>query len=335
MDRAQKQAYLEGQVQRCDQLNEMLDKKFYAIENILLHHIEKCSRSDRKIFAKKEIDYADINRKMEAVIPSPNKPHLQKPLKFRIFNLTLGGEQRYQRAVNRAHDKYRKKLRSYENSLERRESLRHREIDSINEYNFRIRQKYNSYKNVNREGIEFYVENVCGIFCIEDHLDLGDTSFCKTFQLDDNPRDITINLWIPPADEIIGDVKRFRYIKTQDEFRTTKIVKKEKKRIYDLFICQVTLCITHDIFEYDCDNIIENLCINIIRKDIHPADGHLYNEVLLSLYVRRADYLKINIRNIDPIECVKMFGARISRNSIENKGVDPYKSIHSKSVETK
>lgn len=332
IDKAQKQAYIENRSHECEHLNTLLKHKFDVMDKLLFIHQDKQFDDPMDIFFK-EISMTEIQHQVRKRIPTRQKPTLHLPCKMKAFFWIPGAERRYYRLRKKAFIEYRNRKKEYDNYRENQKKIYH----DIYNKEIKLKEKWDNlkinYESGKYEGMFFLVQKACRRFDIADYFDFGDATFDRKTFLDVRNHECVINIRIPCADELVGDAKRFRFVKNQDEIRPIKISRKEKREHYENFMCQLIIVMSYDIFDMDYAHQIEAIYTNIICSGIDPANGHLSERVLLSVFLPRSRFDKIKIDNINPIECIKSFGARMSSNPLDRKGVMPYKPTHAHELE--
>ena len=108
-----------------------------------------------------------------------------------------------------------------------------------------------------------------------------------------------------PSNEAVPKLKEVKYIKSTGEFKEISMPESAINNLYDEMIYQLTLRVLHEIFREDDVGIIQAIAFNGRVKSIDKKTGHPVNACILSLEVKRDEFLKINLANVEPKACFK------------------------------
>lgn len=126
--------------------------------------------------------------------------------------------------------------------------------------------------------------------------------FDHSCEIDYNPEEkrIVVDLGLPVLDDI-PSVKSASFQKTKHDLKKTEYSEKERKQIYDLFVYQVVLKTLYILFYNQYDHLqIEYVALNGMVHTIDKATGKNINPYILSVNVKRADFLDLNLSAVDP-----------------------------------
>jgi restriction system protein len=76
-------------------------------------------------------------------------------------------------------------------------------------------------------------------------------------------------------------------------------------KLFESTIYQITLRTIHEIFEADSISAIEQITFNGWVDDINKATGRAENNCILSVQVKKSEFINIDLSNIDPKICFK------------------------------
>lgn len=131
-------------------------------------------------------------------------------------------------------------------------------------------------------------------------------SFPKTFEMEYIAETrILIIEYLLPNSSAIPTLKEVKYVQSRKEFKETHITENQQKSIYDKVIYEIALRTIHEIFESDSANWISAVSFNGWVKDINRASGKEENNCILSIQVKKDEFLRIDLANIDPKVCFK------------------------------
>lgn len=108
-----------------------------------------------------------------------------------------------------------------------------------------------------------------------------------------------------PAPEHIHTLKEVKYIQARDEFVEQHITTAQHAKLYDDVLYQIILRTVHEVLEADVAGAIEAVVCNGWVRSIDRSTGKEVNPCVMSLQVKRNEFMEINLENIDPKSCFK------------------------------
>lgn len=127
-----------------------------------------------------------------------------------------------------------------------------------------------------------------------------------SWETDYNPetRLLIVNYSLPaPGD--LPTLSEVRFLPTKGDFTEKRLTAAQAEKLYDSVVYQIALRTVHELFEADVVNAIESIAFNGFVRSIDKATGNEVNPCILSLQVRRAEFLAINLASVDPKACFK------------------------------
>ena len=119
-------------------------------------------------------------------------------------------------------------------------------------------------------------------------------------EYDPEEKRIVVDIGLPVLDDI-PSVKSASFQKTKHDLKKTEYSEKERKQIYDLFVYQVVLKTLYILFYNQYEHLqIEYVALNGMVHTIDKATGKNINPYILSVNVKRADFLDLNLSAVDP-----------------------------------
>lgn len=120
-----------------------------------------------------------------------------------------------------------------------------------------------------------------------------------------------------PATTDLEAIKEIKYIQTKDVFSEIMMKQNEYERYYDDVIYQIVIYILYIICINDECNCIEAIAFNGYVKSIDKASGININPCIISLFVKKHEILRLNLKQVDARVCfrnLKGVGASILAN---------------------
>lgn len=131
-------------------------------------------------------------------------------------------------------------------------------------------------------------------------------TFPKTFDLDYNSETgVLIVDYALPAPEALPTVEEVRYVKNKDEFVEKILSRAQQEKLYDRVVYQICLRSQHELFEADTVDALSAIVLNGYVHSVDPASGNEVDACILTVQAGKAEFLQINLANVDPKACFK------------------------------
>jgi restriction system protein len=135
-------------------------------------------------------------------------------------------------------------------------------------------------------------------------------------------KQLIVERMLPLAD-IVPSELTFRYVRARDEITSTARPIAQIRRLYELIVAQMVLRTVVGIFASDEFGIVESMVTNGYVDTIDPATGKPVRPCLLTVRVTRDMFDEVDFSRVEPLACLKSFGAQISRSPQELLPVRP------------
>lgn len=243
----------------------------------------------------------------------PNFTFLEKIIKSKKERKIQEYEQKYSNAISEwekekslidtyntnIDKKYKRQLKKWDKEVikwEKRKEIYYNQQSSFNQKIDEMKQSYFE-KDVN--SIVEYCEMVLNNSKYPD-------SFPQNFELEYNPnnRILIIEYQLPPFDAF-PTIKEVKYIATRKELKESCMSESQLNKMFDESMYKITLRTIHEIFEADSANAIEAVSFNGWVKSINKATGKENNNCILTIQVKKDEFLEIDLSRIDPKICFK------------------------------
>lgn len=154
-------------------------------------------------------------------------------------------------------------------------------------------------------------------------------SFEKEFEVSFEPISCTlvVNFQIPTF-ENFPHIESYRYVKTRDEIVEKVIKTKDHQKLFDDFVCQVTLRTIHEIFESVYIGQVQSVVFNGWVNGIDRSNGKPFESCIISVQVERSAFLDIELANVDPLQCVRSLRGLTAGPLHQIAPVRPIMNIH-------
>lgn len=197
---------------------------------------------------------------------------------------------KYNNKVKAAREANEKKVEEW--SLQKAEFLKRRE-----EANSRINLLRQEYLKKEQGAVLEYCELVLNNSNYPE-------SFPKNFELDYNPETkiLVIEYSLPSIDQLptIAEVKLVK-----GEVKEYPLSDVQSQKLFDATMYKITLRTIHEIFESDIANAIDAVSFNGWVNAVNKANGKRENNCILTIQVNKEEFMKIDLRHVDPKTCFK------------------------------
>lgn len=194
---------------------------------------------------------------------------------------------------------YEDRIKKWQSELSEWEKRKEIFIQKQKDFNDKIDEMKESYLNHNVDSIIEYCEMVLNNSVYPE-------SFTKNFELEYNPENrILIVEYELPALESFPMVKEVKYIASRRELKESFIPESQLIKMFDETMYKITLRTIHELFEADVANAIDAISFNGWIKAINKANGKEENNCILSIQVKKNEFMQIDLANVDPKTCFK------------------------------
>lgn len=174
-----------------------------------------------------------------------------------------------------------------------------------------------------QQGFDFeniWIKNLYQNLGLEDKFQKTSVSLAnKTFMVDE---------FLP----IIEDLPEFKETKLVEfkskasAFKKILFKKNEKKELLISFYNQVALATANLLFQADKNSQFEEICYNGWINTRDKKTGREIKVCVVSFLVTKKEFFELNLKHVDPIECVKSFSGRVEKDleSVSVEGVKPF-----------
>jgi len=167
------------------------------------------------------------------------------------------------------------------------------------EYNSKIDKLKEAYLNQSEEAITEYCERVLSNSEYPD-------SFPQKFEIEYNTTNkILIVEYELPSIECFPKIKDIKYIAARKELKETFISDSQLNKMFDDAMYKITLRTIHELFEADKANALDAISFNGWVNAINKATGKTENNCIVSIQVKKEEFLEIDLSNVDPRTCFK------------------------------
>ncbi|MCA6477863.1 MAG: restriction endonuclease [Chitinophagaceae bacterium] len=130
--------------------------------------------------------------------------------------------------------------------------------------------------------------------------------FPKDFDLEYNGDNhiLVVEYVLPPTD-VFPRHSEVKYNKAKKELREVPISELQFSKMYENALYSICLRTVHELYEADVVDAIDTIVFNGWVNELNKATGKKSNNCILSLQVRKEEFVSINLANIDVKVCFK------------------------------
>lgn len=190
-------------------------------------------------------------------------------------------------------------IKKWENAVSEWEKRKADCLHQQDDFNAKIDRMREAYLSLNPESVIEYCEMVLN------NSEYPET-FPQNFELEYNPDNrILIVEYELPSMECLPKVKEVKYITARKELKETYISEPQINKMFDESMYKISLRSIHELFEADAANAIEAISFNGWVKAINKATGKEENNCILSIQVKKSEFIQIDLSNVEPKTCFK------------------------------
>lgn len=126
-----------------------------------------------------------------------------------------------------------------------------------------------------------------------------------------------------PSLEVVPPVSLYKYIKARDEITTTARPQAQQRALYSSIVAQVTLRTLHELFEADCKGYLDTIIFNGYVDSVDQGTGRPVRPCVVTVRVTRDVFAQIDLSKVDPVACLKVLNASVSKSPSELIPVRP------------
>ena len=126
-----------------------------------------------------------------------------------------------------------------------------------------------------------------------------------------------------PLFDVVPDVASYKYVKSTDSIATTARPATQRKTLYASLIAQVALRALHDLFDSTAAPHVDTIVFNGHAESIDEGTGQAIRPCLLTVRVTRDLWGQLNLSRVEPLACLKVLNASVSKSPSELAAVRP------------
>jgi restriction system protein len=327
-EKERKQLYLEARQAETEAQNEQLTAAEASLETLLFATLAIDDYVDLDSLAE-EPNLPEFEPGPLAVVePAPELAEFLPEEPAGLAKLKPGAGKRHARAVQEANERYE----AEKGSQEQRERQRLAALTNARRQHDELVAEMRAQADTrNRELADFQARLEAGDpDAIVDYFSLVldkssyPTEFPKKFKIAFVPesKQLVVEYELPPA-SVAPPARTFKYVKSRDAIEASPRPAAQSRSLYASVVAQMAVRTLHELFEADRDGKLETVVFNGYVDTIDPATGRPITPHLVTVRVSRDAFLELDLRNVEPLACLKGLNASVSRNPTDLTPVRP------------
>ena len=205
----------------------------------------------------------------------------------------------WERQRNRILEKFQKEEIIYSSRLKEWHEASIQFKEQQEECNRHIDARKQEYLNRTRDG----VLDFCELILSNSKYPEG---FPQEFDQEYNPESkVLIVDYLLPSIQDFPHLKEVKYVQTRDSFEQVQLSQTDLTKLYDDVLYQITLRSIHELYKADTAEGLLAIIFNGWVKSIDKSNGREIKPCVLALHANRADFLQINLAQVDAKTCFK------------------------------
>ena len=343
-NKEQTKLYQESMINKASELTDQRQNEINDLKNILNNCLENKVNISKDSF-KNKLKFnikKPIEPGLKSIPKKPKKPNEENYIpEITLLDKILRFKKNKKERI--AKDLYQKAKNSYETKIVEWEDKK----ESIIKNNREIEDKYQiDLKNWQEEKIKFEKKQAIINEQIEEKFDRKDNDIIERYfnevilktnypniisknfkvQYNSNDRSLILDFHLPSKKDL-PNIKEVKYIKSRDEFKEKTLSKSDFRELYDDVLYQTSLLTINNLFNKDEMNFLDYIIYNGRVQTIDGATGHIIDPCLISVKVKKEDFLNINLDLVTPKDWFKENKTGGSIRMYKMVPVEPIKEI--------
>ncbi|MDY7791980.1 restriction endonuclease [Burkholderia ubonensis] len=325
-----KQELIEYKTQQVASRNADLDRRVSELESILAARVKQPMKVDfDKMLAEREYPQLSLGS-LDIPLTKPEMIYPERPSALIGWLPWIAAG--YSKRVDAARDRYQQRyLVEYEQKEEARlaevakkrdehermiaelKAVEAARLSNVKEWIADLEQGVPSviqdlFKRVQRESLQ--------------HLPAGFNGNGKLAYVAES-KQLVVEFDLPEFDEIIPDVKAYKYVRATDSINETPRPEAQRRGLYTSVVAQMAIRILHEMFSVDYYGHLESIVVNGFVDTIDRGTGRNIRPCIITVRTTREIFEDLDLTRVDPIACLKTLNASLSKSPAELAPVRP------------
>jgi restriction system protein len=327
-EKERKRLYLESRAAEVEAMNADLEVRNDALESLLAATLEVDDYLDFETL-KVEPDVPPFQPGALAIATDPPRLEMFMPTPLSgLGKLMPGAKAKYDAAASSAQKAFEAETAAHAERERQREAALNEAKDAHDAEVEKIRERAAAQ---NREIDEFRArfesgepDAVVEYFSLVLDASSFPDGFARKHRIAFVPesRQLVIEFELPTI-SVVPVVKQYRYVKARDVVEDSARAATQVKTLYASVVAQTTLRTLHELLEADRSGKLESIVFNGYVNTVDPATGKATAPHLVTVRASRDVFLQLDLRNVEPLACLKGLNASVSKSPSELVPVRP------------
>lgn len=210
-----------------------------------------------------------------------------------------------------------KRMEKVQKARTRHDEGNRREATRVEQWNARVDERHNAYRERDVEAVEWFVDQVLAASSYPHGFP---RKHQVSFQADTGDLLVEIDL---PLEDVVPAARAYRYVKTRDEITPVPRPERERKDLYSSVLAQTALRTVYELFTADTEGVVQSIALNGHVATIDRATGRDVHPCLITLQADRDEFSQLVLTQVEPRACLKHLRSLISPNPYELEPVRP------------
>jgi len=327
-EKERKRLYLESRAAEVDAANEELESDVAALEHLLVSTLDVDDYLDFETL-KQEPDISPFQPgELATAEPAPRIEAFMPESLSGMAKLVPGAKGKHERAIAEATTRFAQENEAHEQRERDRESAL---AEARSAYDAAVTKMQERATAENGEIDEFHARfDANDPAAIVDYFSLVlDASeypegFPKQHRMAFVPesKQLVVEYELPTF-EVVPATRQYKYVKARDAIDESPRPSTQIKSLYAQVVAQTTLRTLHELFEADRGSKLDTIVLNAYVNTINPATGQPVKPHLVTVRTSKDDLLRLDLRNVEALACLKGLSASVSKSPSELLPVRP------------
>ncbi|CAG4907476.1 restriction endonuclease [Paraburkholderia gardini] len=324
-----KQDYFESRLQEVASLNEELDERIFALENILVARVNQPLKVEfKKMLAEREYPTLSLGQLDRAL----TKPQMWRPDQP---SWLIGWLPWVAAGYRKRFDEARKRFAQEEVDYTRNEEARQLAIAEKRSEHARMVAELKAAENERLSEVKKWMADLeQGVPDVTQelfervqnesfqHLPEGFKGAGKLAYVTES-KQLVVEFDLPEFDGAIPDVKAYKYVKASDTIAETARPEAQRKALYTSVVAQMVIRVLHEMFSVDYYGQVGSIVVNGFVDTIDRGSGRRIRPCLVTVRTTREIFDSLHLSEVDPVACLRTLNAALSKSPAELAPVRP------------
>jgi len=140
---------------------------------------------------------------------------------------------------------------------------------------------------------------------------------------DPGPRQLIVELDLASVSDVIPNPAAYKFVRSGREIQTVERKGAEKDALYQNVIAQICLRVLHEVVTTNYYGALLEVVVNGRVRGTDSETGRAIFPCIVTVWTTRQDFDDLRLDRVDPIDCLRGLGARVSEDLVGLRPVRP------------